>query len=289
MLPCARTSVPRPSRSFSSFPWSRARSSAALDGHHEHGGQLPRLRLRFLPPYGTLSIGTTQNWVALLVYVVVMLLVARVVVAPRKLARPKRAAGGDAMRRVFELSELLVQDDQPVDLLRHHRPGGHRRSSTSPASPCSSWRTDVSRRRSARRAAFQGRTSPARPPIGRAHDHSLGRGLDERACARSRCPPRAGPSESSSFAMCQCPSPIKRSSSLSPTTPLWRWSGPNCANKPCVRSSSRKSTDLRQALMGAVSHDLRTPLATIKVASSTLVQPCELIEREGRTRAPRTH
>jgi two-component system sensor histidine kinase KdpD len=40
-----------------------------------------------------------------------------------------------------------------------------------------------------------------------------------------------------------------------------------------LRSQFLEEVDrLRHALMGAVSHDLRTPLATIKVASSTLVQ-----------------
>src|ERR1700722_160682 len=34
----------------------------------------------FIPPYYTLSVGAAQNWVALGVYVVVMLLVAQVVV-----------------------------------------------------------------------------------------------------------------------------------------------------------------------------------------------------------------
>ena len=33
----------------------------------------------FIPPYNTLSVGSAQNWTALIVYVVVMLLVARVV------------------------------------------------------------------------------------------------------------------------------------------------------------------------------------------------------------------
>src|ERR1039457_6073703 len=35
--------------------------------------------LVFIPPYGTLTVGAAENWVALGVYVVVMLLVARVV------------------------------------------------------------------------------------------------------------------------------------------------------------------------------------------------------------------
>jgi two-component system sensor histidine kinase KdpD len=41
-----------------------------------------------------------------------------------------------------------------------------------------------------------------------------------------------------------------------------------------LRSEVLEEVDrLRHALMGAVSHDLRTPLATIKVASSTLLNP----------------
>ena len=35
--------------------------------------------LAFIPPYGTLNVGTAQNWTALIVYVVVMLLVAQLV------------------------------------------------------------------------------------------------------------------------------------------------------------------------------------------------------------------
>jgi two-component system sensor histidine kinase KdpD len=70
----------------------------------------------FLRPYYTLSIGTTQNWTALLVYVVVVLLVARVV-SDLKIARLEANRGGEAMRRVFELSELLVQDQSVEDLL----------------------------------------------------------------------------------------------------------------------------------------------------------------------------
>ena len=70
----------------------------------------------FLRPYYTLSIGTTQNWTALLVYLVVVLLVARVV-SDLKIARLEANRGGEAMRRVFELSELLVQDQSVEDLL----------------------------------------------------------------------------------------------------------------------------------------------------------------------------
>ena len=37
---------------------------------------------------------------------------------------------------------------------------------------------------------------------------------------------------------------------------------------------------MRQALVGAVSHDLSTPLATMKVASSTLLDPASALSDE---------
>ena len=49
--------------------------------------------LIFIPPYGTLDVGAAENWVALVVYVVVMLLVAQVVVPPRCGPRPRPTAG----------------------------------------------------------------------------------------------------------------------------------------------------------------------------------------------------
>lgn len=48
-----------------------------------------------------------------------------------------------------------------------------------------------------------------------------------------------------------------------------------------LRSHFLEEVDkFRQSLLGAVSHDLRTPLATIKVASSTLTNRAEFLSRE---------
>ena len=56
-----------------------------------------------------------------------------------------------------------------------------------------------------------------------------------------------------------------------------------------LRSELLEEVDgLRHALMGAVSHDLRTPLATMKVASSTLLRPGRIRSTEAdAARAPR--
>ena len=70
----------------------------------------------FIPPYGTLNVGSAQNWVALFVYLVVMLLVARVV-ARLDTSRVEAERGGAAARRLSELSELLVGERPVGDLL----------------------------------------------------------------------------------------------------------------------------------------------------------------------------
>ena len=69
----------------------------------------------FIPPYRTLDVGSAQNWTALGVYVVVMLLVTRVV-ASLDAARAEAQGNATVTRRLFELSELLV-GDQPVETL----------------------------------------------------------------------------------------------------------------------------------------------------------------------------
>jgi two-component system sensor histidine kinase KdpD len=69
----------------------------------------------FIPPYWTLWVGRAQNWVALGVYVVVMLPVASVV-ATMNASRAKEHRQSLEIRRLFQLSDLLVED-QPLDVL----------------------------------------------------------------------------------------------------------------------------------------------------------------------------
>lgn len=69
----------------------------------------------FIQPYGTLNVGAAQNWVALLVYVVVTLPVARLV-AGLDSARAEANRQRAEVRRLFELSDLLVED-RPIDTL----------------------------------------------------------------------------------------------------------------------------------------------------------------------------
>ncbi len=70
----------------------------------------------FIPPYYTLEVGALQNWVALIVYVIVTLIVAQVVYQLRQ-ARFEAQTRAEQTRRVFELSELAITNKSLEDLL----------------------------------------------------------------------------------------------------------------------------------------------------------------------------
>ncbi len=70
----------------------------------------------FIPPYYTLSVGAAQNWVALAVYAVVMSVVSRVVAALQEARSNARHRERDA-RRLFEISDLLIGDRTMEELL----------------------------------------------------------------------------------------------------------------------------------------------------------------------------
>lgn len=69
----------------------------------------------FIPPYMTLSVGAPQNWVALGVYVAVMVPVSQVV-AKMNAARAEARRQGRELRELFSLSHLLVED-RSLDVL----------------------------------------------------------------------------------------------------------------------------------------------------------------------------
>ena len=61
-------------------------------------------------------------------------------------------------------------------------------------------------------------------------------------------------------------------SARSPTRPHWPSTGPSCPSRRCGPAFSRRSIAGAARSMGAASHDLRTPLASIKTAVSSLRQ-----------------
>jgi len=74
------------------------------------------LDLAFIRPYWTLAVGSAQNWLALVVYVVVVLLVALVLARLQQL-RVDSARRATDSRRLLELSELLVADKPLPEML----------------------------------------------------------------------------------------------------------------------------------------------------------------------------
>jgi two-component system, OmpR family, sensor histidine kinase KdpD len=72
----------------------------------------------FLPPYGTLTVRSSQNWIALVVYVVVVLVVAQVVARLRD-AREEALRRNDEAGRLFELSQALIGDLSQSEMFSH--------------------------------------------------------------------------------------------------------------------------------------------------------------------------
>jgi two-component system, OmpR family, sensor histidine kinase KdpD len=70
----------------------------------------------FIPPYLTLWVGRAENWVAAVVYVAVMVPVARVV-AGLNTARAKERRQGTELRELFQISGLLLEERPLGDLL----------------------------------------------------------------------------------------------------------------------------------------------------------------------------
>ncbi len=72
----------------------------------------------FLPPYNTFTVRSPQNWITLVVYVVVVLVVAQVVTQLRR-AREEALRRTEESGRLFELSQALIGDLTLSQLLTH--------------------------------------------------------------------------------------------------------------------------------------------------------------------------
>lgn len=224
--------------------------------------------LVFIPPYGTLTVGNAQNWVALVVFVVVLVLVARVVAGLDEARYASRSREANA-RHLLDLSELLLAD----------------RSTTEIGETIVKWVRDtlglggvallLSVDEHLQVAASSG------TPIA---DEELRRLQPE---ARLPVPLSTGTSHDvvQTLALASSGRPVGLLVMHDvPPDPTVREVLPILANHLAValeRSQLRERIlhaelleevdRLRHSLIGAVSHDLRTPLATIKVASSTFL------------------
>jgi two-component system, OmpR family, sensor histidine kinase KdpD len=227
--------------------------------------------LGFLPPYYRLTVGNPQNWVALGVYTAVMLLVGRVV-SGLESARAEAQNSAIESNRLFELSELLVEDRSVDDLLkaivRAVRtvfdvagvtllvPDGDRLAIAATAGDLLS-RDELQGLEPLSGVPVRLDTGPMAPesirtvvlttaegPVGILAMRGMEASTEDRAVLRAFANHAALALERARL------------------------------RDRAVRSELLEEIDrLRHALVGAVSHDLRTPLATMKVASSILLDP----------------
>jgi two-component system sensor histidine kinase KdpD len=225
----------------------------------------------FIPPYYTLSVGASENWVALGVYVVVMLVVARVV-ARLDVARTEAQRRARDVRRLFDMSELLVGEQSLPELVQS---------------------TVMSMR-----VAFDLAGVALLLPV---DDRlrlvaSSGEPLSEAEVARLSTrdggpvtmePALAGPGDVRAMALTVSGRPtgllaLRGLSTAAPDRELLRAFANHLAlaleraqlREQAVRAAFLEEVDrARRSLVGAVSHDLRTPLSTIKLSASTLLDP----------------
>jgi two-component system sensor histidine kinase KdpD len=222
----------------------------------------------FVPPYKTLTVGTAQNWTALVVYVVVMLLVARIV-DDLESSRDEARHGHDVMRRLSEVSELLV-GDQPVDRLLETIVSSAQKVFNVPG-------VSLLELEEGRLVVVASAGEALTVEELRHLDPQSGRPIRVGTTSGSSSDLRTVALASSGRAVGIL---AMRGVPIEPTDSALLNTFANDAalaleraqlREQALRSQLLEEADrFRRGLLGAVSHDLRTPLATIKVASSTL-------------------
>jgi len=223
--------------------------------------------LFFVPPYGTLVVGSWRVWLAAAVYAVVMVLVARVV-ADLGVASAEARRNDERVRRLFELSELLVGELGETDLLQRVVSTVHdafgmtsvvmlldRGGQLEPVAAAGAQWSPTALAALVPRAGV-----PIRLDI-------AARGLRSLVLAATGAP--MGLLGLDGPALGEEDGELLRAFANHAALSLERAR----LREQAVRSEILEETErLQKALMGAVSHDLRTPLATIKVSASTLRQ-----------------
>jgi two-component system, OmpR family, sensor histidine kinase KdpD len=237
--------------------------------------------LLFVPPYRSLSVQRPQNLVALVVYAAVMILVANLV-SRLDAARADARARADEARRILDLSDLLVEDRSTDELLKSVvRAVAHLFDVPGVALLV----PDAENGGSLRVAASAGEA------LSGAELHSLE--------PRSGVPVGLGtasalPDELQTVALIAGGQPVgllalRTMPDAEEERVLLRSFVNHAAlalerarlRDQALRSELLEEVDrLRHAMVGAVSHDLQTPLATVKIASSTLVDPRKPLSEE---------
>jgi two-component system sensor histidine kinase KdpD len=225
----------------------------------------------FIPPYYTLSVGAAQNWTALGVYVIVMIVVAQVV-ARMDAARSAAQERAAEVRRLFDISELLVRESSAQELLEtivttvasaFDLKGAALLLPAGEHLELVAWSGLPLSDRELRDLSMSGGVpvSVESASVGRGGIQTIALAASGRPIgllALRGLPPRKASRELLRAFANHLALALERSQ----------------LRERALRARLLEEVDrLRRSLVGAVSHDLRTPLATIKVSTSTLLDP----------------
>lgn len=231
----------------------------------------------FIPPYYTLSVGAPQNWIALIVYVIVMLVVSKVVDGLQK-ARFEAQRQENNANRLYSLTDLLIADSPPEQILQAIV---HTVQQTfSPrwvALLLPDEHSDLQLPTATNKlhiAATDGMdisdAEKKRLMVASSHPHSLGTGESHDDIFRVALSAQGRPVGVLAVGASGLGSPdlsLLRTYANQAALTIER----NRLQKESIRNEVLEQVDhWRRALIGAVSHDLRTPLASIKAAITTL-------------------
>jgi len=226
--------------------------------------------LVFIPPYYSLTVTAGEDWVALGVYVVVMVLVARLVSGLDQ-ARAASNVREESARHLFDLSELLLANKSVPDLgatiVNEVREAFALSGVTLLLAVDGQLEVVASSGTSIAEEDLEHLRPGARLPVPVALSTSRS-GEESRVLALSAAGRPVG-----LLVLRDVPSEKEARETL-PTLANHLALALERAelNERALRAEVLEEVDrLRRALIGAVSHDLRSPLATIKVASSTLM------------------
>ena len=224
----------------------------------------------FIPPYNTLYVGAAENWVALGVYVIVTIVIAQVVARMNAARREARLRAAE-VRRLFDLSELLVRESSMPDLLTTIVETVRRAFDLDSAAlllPVGEGLELV-----ATSGAPLSELELHQVSVDRAVPVSLEAGVVQRGGIQAVALVASG----RGIGLLA----LRGSGGASKDSELLRAFANHLAlaleraelGEYALRAQLLEEVDrLRRSLLGAVSHDLRTPLATIKVSASTLVE-----------------
>ncbi len=222
----------------------------------------------YIPPYKTLDVGTPQNWAALVVYVIVMLLVASVV-ASLDSSRVEAQRGGEAARHLSELSEHLVGDRPVDDLLETIVSAVHAVFAIPGVSLLVLDEGVLKVVASAGDPLSDDELAQLGPHSGQ----PISVGTDTESAGELRTIALSASGRAVGILALRALPTSKNDRAVLNTFANDAALALERAQlrEQALRTKLLEEVDrFRQSLMGAVSHDLRTPLATIKVASSTL-------------------